>query len=49
MLWIAQQTRMHEAEVGDIEKVFDHPRPLCAKKIRTGQHQANAGSSPRAN
>ena len=33
VLRIAQQACMDEAEVSDVEEVFDHPRPLGAEEI----------------
>ncbi len=43
MLRIAQQPRMHEAQVGYVKKVFDHPWTFRAKEIRPRQHQAEPG------
>ncbi len=34
---------MDEAEVSDVEEVFDHPRPLGAEEIGPGKNQAKRG------
>ena len=40
MLRIAQQSCMDEAEVSDVEEVFDHPRPFGAEEIWPRMNQA---------
>ncbi len=43
MLRIAQQACMDEAEVSDVEEVFDHPRPLGAEEIWARLNQTERG------